>query len=498
MPDPMLPLTFLNLLAEFRGVFTGPSFENYQVLVSGFVHSLGRHGISDAIRAAGPAAHKHYSAYYRFFSRATWSLDEFGLCLLGLVIGALYLVGVEVELVLDDTLTRGTGKKVALATMHADPLRRQGKRPFMAYGHVFVVLSVHVRLPLLAPTGWALPFMFRVYEGSRRGGRADSPSDQGRAFSRRRQRKQQRKRARLTDVTVIDGQLQKCAPRLDDEPLPDDMRKTKLQLATEMLLKVAANFPNVQFRVLADHLYSGKTVLHGVHSKTDNMHFTIRGRPNAALYELPPPYEGSGRPRVKGKQLPSPEKWASQNPDAFEPVNVIIYGKPVEVMLASFVGMPYRSLPGQLVRYVIVKDRRGIYKTDYLFDTDIKTTAVQVVEGYARRWPLERSFQDAKQKLGMEQHQTQLPASVRRCAPFSMLTYSLVVLWYLLDGHHLAKKMTAYHDPWYPKTARPSFTEMLACLRRASWTEAFLDPPLEGGTRQKFLAAYLARVVASG
>ena len=133
MHDPMLALTFLNLLAEFRGEFTAPSFDNFRVLVSGFVHSIGRHGVSDAIRAAGPAAHKHYSAYYRFFSRATWSLDEFGLCLLGLVIGALYLVGVEVELVLDDTLTRGTGKKVALATMHADPLRRQGKRPFMAY-----------------------------------------------------------------------------------------------------------------------------------------------------------------------------------------------------------------------------------------------------------------------------------------------------------------------------------------------------------------------------
>ena len=498
MHDPILPLTFLNLLAEFRGVFTAPSFENFRVLVSGFVHSLGRHGVSDAIRAAGPAAHKHYSAYYRFFSRATWSLDEFGLCLLGLVIGALYLVGVEVELVLDDTLTRGTGKKVALATMHADPLRRQGKRPFMAYGHVFVVLSVHVRLPLLAPTGWALPFMFRLYQGSKRGGRDDSPSDRGRAFSRRRQGKAQRKRVRLTDLTVIEGQLQECMPRPDDEPLPDDMRKTKLQLATEMLLKVAAKFPNVQFRILADHLYGGKAVLHEVHSNTDNMHFTIRGQSNAALYELPPPYKGGGRPRVKGTRLPNPEQWASQNPDAFEWVEVTIYGKLVEVMVASFVGMPYRSLPGRLVRYVIVKDVRGIYKTDYIFDTNIRTSAIQIVEAYARRWPLERSFQDTKQKLGMEQHQTQLPASVRRCAPFSMLTYSLVVLWYLQAGHHLAKKMTTHHDPWYQKTARPSFTEMLACLRRASWSEVFLDPPLEGGTRQKSLAEYVMRVVASG
>ena len=498
MTDPMLPLSFMNLLLEFRGVFTAPSFDNFRVLVSGMVHSFGRHGISDAIRAAGPAAGKHYSVYYRFFSRATWSLDEFGLVLLALVISLLQMVGCEVELVLDDTLSRRTGKKIALATMHADPLRKQGGRPFMAYGHVFVVVSIHVRMPLLASTGWALPFMFRLYQGSKRGGRADSPSDSGRAFGRRRQGKKQRERRRLTDDSVVDGQLQECVPTPDVDSLPDAARPTKLQLATEMLLKVAARFPDVQFRVLADHLYNGNAVLHAVHSQTTNVHFTMRGRADAALYEMPQQHQPRGRPRVKGERLPNPTEWANQNPDAFEPRTVTLYGKQVEVLLASFVGMAYRSLPGRLMRYVVVKDPRGIYKTDYIFDTDVDVSPVQIVEKYGRRWPLERSFQDSKQKLGVERHQTQLPASVRRCAPFSMLVYSLVVLWYLLDGHELVRSMPSYNDPWYSKTARPSFTEMLACLRRVSWSEAFLDPSLEGGTRQKTLAAYLARVVASG
>jgi len=493
----MLPLTFLNLLAEFRGVFTAPSFDNFRVLVSGFVHSLGRHGISDAIRAAGPAAHKHYSAYYRFFSRATWSLDELGIALFGVVMLRLLRV-TEVEVDLDDTISRRTGKKIALATMHADPVKRQGNRPFMAYGHAFVVLAVHVSMSLLGPTGWALPFMFRLYQGSKRGGRADSPSDQGRAFSRRKQGKAERQRRRLTDQAVIDGELKSCPNRSDDGPLPDDVRPTKLQLAAEMILLLAGRFPNLQLRVVADHLYAGKAVLHEVLSRVGNVHFTMRGRPDAALYELPPPDLRRGRPRVKGKRLPNPKQWAEQNPKKFRRVKVTLYGHVVEVLLASFVGMPYRSLPGRLVRYVIVKDPRGIYKTDYIFDTDITQSPVQIIERYARRWPLERAFQDSKQKLGVENHQTQLPASVRRCAPFSMLLHSLVVAWYLLDGHTLAAKMPIHNDPWYRKTGRPSFTDMLACLRRASWSEAFLDPSLEGGNRQKILAAYLARVVASG
>ena len=89
-----------------------------------------------------------------------------------------------------------------------------------------------------------------------------------------------------------------------------------------------------------------------------------------------------------------------------------------------------------------------------------------------------------------------------------MLLYSLVVLWYLLDGHCLAATLVQLRDPWYDKTGRPSFSDMLAALRRLSWAETFLDPPCGDRPEQKsgdgndqsmraLLAAYLARVVAA-
>ena len=151
MPDVMLPASFLALLSEFRPIFTAPSFHNFIVLCCGFLHAIGKHKVSSAIRAANRCSTKHYSCFYRFFSRAQWSLDDLGLTLLALIITA--LPSSVVELVLDDTLVRRTGKKVALATIHADPLLKQGRRPFMSYGHVFVVLSVHVSLPQLGVTG---------------------------------------------------------------------------------------------------------------------------------------------------------------------------------------------------------------------------------------------------------------------------------------------------------------------------------------------------------
>jgi hypothetical protein len=384
----MLPATFLALLSEFRPFFTKPSFANFQVLVAGFVHALSKHRISDAIRAAGSLAGKHKSADSRFFSRGAGSLDALGLSLLAVVLRLLGVV--EVERVLDDTLTHPTGKKVALGTLHADPVLRQGGRPFVSYGHVFVTLSVHVKVPWLAPTGWALPFLFRLYEGSRVGGRADAPSDRRRAHHRRRRKAAQRQRVRKTDQKVVRGKGVACAPRPDEGPLGDGVRPTQLLLLTEMLLLVARRFPTTRFRVLADHLYAGNAVPETVHTSVNNMSFVMSGQPDAALYALPAPRKDGqkGRPRTRGERLPSWEAWAAKHPEAFETAEVEMYGETVKVRVASMDGMAYRSLPGRLLRYVGVVDPLGIYRTQYLLSTDLSLVAVQVVAAYARRWPL--------------------------------------------------------------------------------------------------------------
>ena len=200
---------------------------------------------------------------------------------------------------------------------------------------------------------------------------------------------------------------------------------------------------------------------------------------------------------MKGARLPNPREWAEANPDAFEEVEVTIYGRTVRLLAAPFTGMAYRSLPGRLMRYVIVRDPEGVYREDYIFSTDPQKPPAQIVEEYALRWPLERTFQDCKQKLGVAQSEAQLPTAVRRTAPFGMALYSLVVLWYVTTGHEEAASLRVHRDPWYRKQARPSFTEMLAALRRLGWARALADPARQRTPRQKTLATYLARVVAA-
>jgi hypothetical protein len=297
---------------------------------------------------------------------------------------------------------------------------------------------------------------------------------------------------------VVDGRVERCEPRPDDGSLPEDVRPKKTDLGAAMLRLLAERFPQIRFVVYADHLYNGRSVLHAVVNSVDNVHVITRGRPDAALYEMPPPKKPGqrGRPRVRGERLLAPQQWAKDNPARFRTVNVEMYGRSVPVQVASYLGMAYRSLPGRLVRYVIVKDPDGLYRTDYFISTDVEIDEVEVLSRYSRRWPLERTFQDCKQRLCVANTQTQLPASVRRSVPFGMLLYSFVVLWYLTDGHKRADiKRPA--DPWYPKTGRPSFSDMLAVLRRLGWAEPFVDPPSDGSDRQEKLIAYLARVVAA-
>jgi hypothetical protein len=192
--------------------------------------------------------------------------------------------------------------------MHHDPLLKNKGRTFTSFGHVFVVLAVHVRLPWLARTGWALPVLFRLFRGPRRGGTKDSPTDRRRAFARRRQGKVKRRRVRKTDRRVVDGELVECDPIEERGTAGDDLLPTKLELAAKIIIKVAKRFPNVTFRLVADHLYNGRNVLKTVHDKVDNVTIVVRGRSDAALYELPPPRKPGqkGRPRVKGGRLPNP------------------------------------------------------------------------------------------------------------------------------------------------------------------------------------------------
>src|SRR5690606_39789745 len=94
---------------------------------------------------------------------------------------------------------------------------------------------------------------------------------------------------------------------------------------------------------------------------------------------------------------------------------------------------------------------------------------------YAKRWSLEVTFHEVKGKLGFEDPCNRSERAVERTAPLALVSYSLAVLWYVLHGQR-SRAARLPTMPWYTHKAGVTFSDMLATLRRASWSRRLFDP----------------------
>lgn len=130
---------------------------------------------------------------------------------------------------------RHTGKRIAGASMHRDPLLSTGRRPFFHWGHVWVVVSIEVEA---FGKSWALPVLFRLHRSKKR------------CMAEKR-------------------------PYL----------KTTEQ-ARELIEMLAKEFPDRRFEVVADAAYTNSSL---IKKRPSNVTLIGRSRLDAALY---PPLDG--------------------------------------------------------------------------------------------------------------------------------------------------------------------------------------------------------------
>jgi hypothetical protein len=446
MPTLILPDSFRSLLTAFAPCFHAPSYVNFTVLVAGWVHCLGRRTVTAVVLAAGAVEAAHVSVYHRFFARAQWSLDQVGHVLFTLALPwvpadqPLYLLG-------DDTLARKTGKAIALGSMHHDPLRSTRRKPFFSFGHVWVVLALWVPLPMDPRRGVALPLLMRLYVGAKRGGQADARS---RATAGKRR-------------TVAEAAI------------PPEPRPTKLALLRELVAVAATWAGERTVFLVCDSAYAARTLLE---ERPTNVQVISRLRLDAALWSPPPPRRPGqkGRPRRKGRRLPTPKataarcrKWQSRT--------IAIYGRRVSVEYFTYTALWYGALRAEPIRIVVVRDPTGRRYDEAFFCTERTVSPTVILERYAHRWTLEVTFHDSKQYLGFEDPQNQTATAVRRTAPLAFVVYDLVLLWYATGyAQRQPPALLGWPArPWYRAKSRPAFPDMLTALRRAGWRRCFSE-----------------------
>jgi hypothetical protein len=397
--------------------------------------------------ASGAIGQHHISVFHRFFSRSSWSLDALGHVVFGL---ALAWLPADQPLVLlgDDTLARKGGKSIALASMHHDPLLSSARKPFASFGHVWVVLALWLPLPFGSGRGFALPVLFRLSVGAKRGG--------------------ERHRAGRTQ--------RRLGPRLRAarQAHARHRQATKLELLREMIVLVARWTGQRPVYLVVDSAYAGRTILE---DRPANVQVISRLRLDAALFAPPPPRRPGqkGRPRRRGDRLPSLQHLIARR-RRWTALPLVLYGRAVTPRVFTFTAVWYGPLRSQPVHIVVVRDPSRRRRDEAFFCTDLHREAAFILETYSRRWTLEVTFHDSKQHLGFGQAQSQAKAAVQRTAPFVGLVYSLVVLWaaaHLQQGGTLSWIIR----PWYPTKAAVAFPDLLIALRQELWRAGFSAAP---------------------
>jgi hypothetical protein len=110
-----------------------------------------------------------------------------------------------------------------------------------------------------------------------------------------------------------------------------------------------------------------------------------------------------GRPRVKGKKLPSPQEVVEKTMQRTT-LTVAWYGgaqRAIEVVTGT--GHWYRMGEALVkVRWLYVHDGTGTHRDEYFFTTDIAMHPQQIVECYTQRWSIETTFQECREYLHIE------------------------------------------------------------------------------------------------
>jgi len=422
-----LVTSFVVLLQPLAIVMTGPSFDSAVTILTGWVFAP-RRTVTSMIAAAGAVGRKHHSAFHRLFASARWSRDQLGLLVFDML--APWLDGV-VMLALDDTLARKRGLKMFGVGMHHDPLLSSRGKAITNWGHSWVVLGVVVRFPLWPQRAFCLPILFRLYLNK------DAAARHRRAY------------------------------------------RTRPELAVEMLTLLCQARKSRHFHVIADSAYGGQSVLNHLPKNCD---LTSRLLLNARLYgPRPQRMPGTnGRPRKRGPQLPTPAQMLLERAARVE---LDLYGRRDRVRLCDGVGHVYAA-PERPLRIVAVEALSGGRGQQAFYSTCWQATAIEILSWYAWRWSIEVAFHDSKQSLGFEEPQGWTRHAVERTAPMAMLLYSLIVLWFVREGHRCYRSL---ERPWYTTKSQPSFADMLATLRRVSLREQVSSWGLGGQGSRKVL-----------
>jgi len=401
------------------------------------------------LRIMGLSDERQFQAYHRVLNRAVWSSWALSRTLLKLLVQAFVPKGPLVG-ALDPTLERRRGAKIKAKGIYRDPVRSSKSHFVKASGLRWLSLMLLAPIPW-ANHVWALPFLTclapsqRYYEG-----KARMPK-------------------KLTDWgRQMIGQLRRWLPE----------------------------------RVLVIVAYSEFAAISWLFRLTQlpgQLCPIVRLRLDAALYRPAPQRQPGtkGRPRKKGERLPTLEQVAANPKTGWQRVTLRNwYGegrRSIDIVSRTAVWY-HKGQPPLPIRWVLIQDPKGKFKTQALLCTDLQTDPVQIVKWFVLRWQTEVTYHEVREHLGVETQRQWSDLAIVRTTPALLGLFSLVTL--LAHQHARRQKLPVRQAAWYCK-AQPTFSDALALVRRQIWqqecfrlADSHLDnPKLSAAMHNRLLSA---------
>jgi DDE superfamily endonuclease len=148
----------MSVLCEFESAFSQPPWRKVQVLILGTLLARGRRTVTAALRQMGLHEASNFRLSPHGLNRACWSALGWSRRLWGLLGRTLVAVGGALTFVIDETLERRWGRRIAKRGHYRDPLASSKQRSVATSGVRWIVLTL-VITPPWTRRSWALPVL---------------------------------------------------------------------------------------------------------------------------------------------------------------------------------------------------------------------------------------------------------------------------------------------------------------------------------------------------
>jgi DDE superfamily endonuclease len=320
-----LPNTFLSVISIFVPVFSRPLWQHVKVLLTGAILAPGNRTVASILRIMGLADAPHFQTYHRVLNRATGSSLHASRFLLGFLVTIFTPWWEPLVFGLDDTIERRRGKQIKAKGIYRDPVRS-------SHAHFVKVSGLRwLSCMMLTPMAWthrvwALPFMTVL-----------CPSE--RFYEQRGRRPQS----------------------LTERPW-------------QLIRLIRRWLPMRELVFVTDSSFAALLLLAQVKSLSKTSLIT-RLRLDAALYEPAPPRAPgqNGRPRLKGKRLPTLEAVLADANTEWTTLKVAQwYGEGArDIEIATDTALWYHAGKAPVAtRWVLIRDPQEPFQAQALLSND--------------------------------------------------------------------------------------------------------------------------------